>query len=87
MHDDYISRATVYTWFLWAGAALTIGLVWLLALESAPIQYEVATALVAGLTIAAATVGQVRLYALRLCALLRITAGLESPDAELHHIG
>lgn len=37
--------------------------------------------------VSVATVWQVRVYAMRICELLRVTSGLKSPDAEVHTIG
>lgn len=86
MHDDFVSRAAVVALVLWAIAAALIILVWVMALTGAPLRYEGAVALVAIGALTAAAVYQVRLYAVRLCALMRVGTGIQGPDAEMFTI-
>lgn len=84
MNDNYVSRAAVMVMVFWSATGVLIGTTWVLAMLEAPLRYEGATGLTAVLTMALAMVSQMRLYTLRLCNLTRISAGLQSPDAELH---
>lgn len=86
MHDTLISRATVITEALWFLAGLAVAAVWALAIVGAPIAYEVAMAVLAVAIFSAAATWQIRLYVMRLSALVRVVGGLESPDATLHSI-
>lgn len=87
MTDDMVSRATVIASLLWGVALSLVALMWLLALLRLGEGLQRALVLTGVLSLAVAAVWQIRLYVLRLCALIRVGLGLESPDAELHSIG
>jgi uncharacterized membrane protein len=86
MHEDYVSRAAVVVMFLWVAAGALIIAVWIFALSGVPHVYQYAVGTTGMATLAVAITCQVRLYVVRLCALMRATTGLDSPDAELHTI-
>lgn len=86
MNDVYVSRASVLGAALWVVAGMMAALVWVLALLGAPLRYEIAVVILTNFALAAASLYQVRVYSTRLCALVRVVSGLESPDAELHSI-
>jgi uncharacterized membrane protein YqjE len=83
MKDNYISRAAIVTAGLWLVAALLVTITWLLAILGVPPRWVSATAVTAVLAMVAAAVSQTRLYTLRTCGLIRVSAGLETPDAEV----
>lgn len=87
MHDNYISKASLLSWLLWGLAVLAGLLVWALAVMGASLEIEIAMSLTAVFILTVASVWQVRVYVTRLCALFRVSAGLQGPDAELHTIG
>lgn len=86
MHDEYVSRGAVVSVALWGIAAVLIAVVWVMALTGAHLRHEIAVALLAVGALTVAAVYQIRLYAVRLCALMRIGAGLQGTDAELFTI-
>lgn len=81
MNDNYISRSAVITALIWATAGTLVVITWLLAILDAPPRWVSATAVTGVLAMTAAVVCQTRLYALRMCGLIRVSAGLETPDA------
>lgn len=87
LKDNYVSKAVVISYLFWGKTALVVALVWALAIIEAPPDFVVATALLGIVSLIVAAVWQIRLYMLRLCGLIRVSSGLETPDAELHRIG
>lgn len=87
MREGYVSTGTVVAVSLWAVAAVTVGTVWTLVIIGCPQRYISAVAMTTVTSLSVATVWQVRVYAMRICELLRVTSGLKSPDAEVHTIG
>lgn len=87
MNDDLVSRAAVVSLMLWAAAASCVIVTWMLALYGAPLRYEGAVGLTAVASLSVAAVWQIRLYMLRLSALIRVTSGLDGQTAELHAFG
>lgn len=87
MHDNYVSRAKVVALALWLAAAMIGALVWLLAMIEVPLRYENALILTDVAVLAIAGVWQIRLFTMRLCVLIRTTAGLERERSpELHSV-
>lgn len=86
MHDEYVSRGAVVAMVLWGIATALIVLVWVLAVSGAPLRYEGAVGVLAVGALTAAAVWQVRLYAVRLCALMRVASGIQGTDAEMFTI-
>lgn len=87
MNDNYISRAAVAAASLWASAVVLVLTTWGLAFADAPVRWVRPIEASAILAAAVAVASQIRLYALRMCCLIRVTSGLETPDAQLAHIG
>lgn len=81
MNEGYVSRAAIWAAFFWVKAVLLVGAVWALSVLDEPMRWIVPTAVTASLTIALAVVAQIRMSLLRLCRLVRTTAGLEAPAA------
>lgn len=86
MKDRYVSGSTVITEAFWVLATAMVATTWLLALANVQHRWEAATAVTAVFCMAGAITMQFRLYVLRLCSLIRVSNGLESPDARLHRI-
>lgn len=86
MHDQYVSRASVLAVVLWSKSAVCLTVVWVLAAFDVPMRWEGAVGAVAVISAVLAAVWQVRLYTMRICNLVRATAGLESPRPELHSV-
>lgn len=82
MNDNYISRAAVTAAVLWAAAIALVITTWALAAADVP-RWNRPIAATAVLAMAAAVVCQMRLYTLRTCGLIRVSAGLETPDAAI----
>lgn len=87
MNDGYVSKASALAMLFWGLAGVMVCVVWVGAVAHIERGYLTATALTAVLVIALASVWQIRLFVMRLCVLVRVTMGLQSPDAELHTIG
>lgn len=87
MKDDYISRSATITAGLWTLATVLVVSTWLLAILDVPPRWVSATAVTAVMAMACAVVSQTRLYTLRTCGLIRVSAGLETPDADLVTLG
>lgn len=86
MHEEYVSRTTVVAVVLWGICGLLVAAVWVLAASNAPLRYEIATSVMAVTALTVASVWQVRTYTMRLCALMRVGAGLQHAEADLHPI-
>lgn len=86
MHDDFVSRAAVIATTLWCLAIALVALTWGCALRGVPIRYEGAIGLTAMLSLTVAACWQIRMWFTRLCALIRVGSGLQSPDAEFYTI-
>jgi uncharacterized membrane protein YqjE len=86
MKDNYISRAAVTAAGLWLLAAMFVTTTWLLAILDAPPRWVSATAVTAVLCMAGAVVCQMRVYTLRVCGLIRVSAGLETPNADVRNL-
>ena len=84
MHDNYISRAAMIASLLWTTAGALVVTVWVLAAKGADLRFCGAVFATAALCMSLAAVYHVRLYVLRLCGLIRVSAGLQAPDAEIH---
>lgn len=80
MHDNSIPTSRVITGALWTWVILVLLAAWIVFAVG---YHELAAML--GLTAcassAAAATAQIRCYTLRVCALLRVTAGLDGGDA------
>lgn len=87
MHDHLVSKAAVTQVVLWLKAAAFVGATCLLAVLDVDLRWEAAVATLSVAALAVASVWQVRVYMLRLSALVRVANGLDGPDAELHSIG
>jgi hypothetical protein len=85
--DNYVSKAVVISYLLWGKAVIVVALVWVLAIADIAIEYVIASALMGAVSFCLAALWQLRIYTLRLCGLIRVSSGLETPDAELHRIG
>lgn len=86
MNDNYISRDATIAASLWALAVALVIATWLCAILNAPHRWVSPIAITAVLAMALATIAQTRLYVLRTCGLIRVSAGLETPDADVHSI-
>ena len=84
MHDELVSQSKLIAVTLWTLSVLLIIAVWTLAAAGISDSVHRALFLTGVLTIACANVWQVRIYAQRLCALIRVSSGLQAPDAEVH---
>ena len=86
MHDRYISSAKLICCLLWAKALALVILTWVLALIEVPDDWHRAVVLTGVLALSIATVFQIRLSLLRLGRLIRVSAGLETPDADVRQL-
>ena len=81
MHDRYINAARLITAALWVLAGSLYAAAWIVSL------FNWRTAVMLGFTgtlfSCLAGVSQVRCYSLRVCGLMRATAGLEAPSPEV----
>lgn len=81
MNDDYISRSAAIAAAAWGLSIGLLGVVWLcIGLIGPPDHVTVDAAALSTAIIGsvAAAVWQIKLYISRLCALIRVTAGLDS---------
>jgi hypothetical protein len=83
MQDNYVSRAAVIAYLLWATTLVLVVVVWLIALAHPPHVVHRSVGVMAIVSGNVAGVWQIRLYMMRLSGLIRVTNGLESPDADV----
>jgi hypothetical protein len=86
MQDNYISRAATIAALLWVLATALVMATWALAIANASHRWVSPIAVTAVMAMALAVVCQNRLYVLRTCGLIRVSAGLESPNADVRTI-
>lgn len=86
MNDQYVSRCAVYAWSAWAIAGVLLGIVWYAAAESIRPPWLLALCLTTCFAIGIAVTLHVRSYMVRLCALVRTTAGLSTPDEKVRNL-
>lgn len=88
MHESFISRAALIAAVLWFVTVVLLGAVWGLAVVGASPRWELAAAVMACASTSLAGVAQGRVNLLRLCALIRATAGIEpsQPSARIHSL-
>lgn len=84
MHESFISRTQIVAAALWVLVGSLIGSAWLVV-AFAPGNWEWAGLLAATgcATSALAAVAHLKVYSVRLCSLIRVTSGLESPSAQV----
>lgn len=81
MNDDRtISTGAIITGCLWVGVILLLLAAWLTWAGGGPESLPVLLGLTACSTSAAAATAQVRCYAVRLCAVIKITRAAESAE-------
>lgn len=83
MREEFISRAVVVAAVLWSTAVMLVGVTWLVAAVGVALEWVIGTALIAVLSMAIAAVWQIRLYVLRLCALVRVATGLDGQGGDI----
>lgn len=86
MQEEFISKPVVMAALLWGQAVGLVLVTWLLAWWGVDLEWIIAVAVTAILSMAIAVVWQVRLFVLRLGNLVRVATGLDSPRGELHTI-
>lgn len=86
MHDVAVSMSKVVTAALWVLSLLLLLAAWIVGLTYGIHTVSVLLGFTAVIVAAMAGVSQVRLYTLRVCGIMRATAGLVPADAELHRL-
>ncbi len=88
MHDNYLSRTALIAGILWLLVVSLIGGAWLLmALEPDHWKYAGLMAGTGCALSAIAAVAHLKLYSMRLCALIRATRALEDERGGLRSVG
>jgi hypothetical protein len=87
LHDNYVSRSAVGSAILWAVATATQCAAWAIAILD-PGDWLFAGMLATTACVTAVAAGALvgRVYTLRMCALIRATAGLQRPSGDVHSI-
>lgn len=85
MQDNYISKAALCAILLWTATALLLAAVWGLALIDIASRWARPLAVLACVSACVAVVSHLRVWQLRLCAMIRASTGMDSaaPSAEI----
>lgn len=86
MHENYISRMAAVACLFWIIAGVDVAIVWLLAILDAPLRYEGAVGVLAVAMMVAGGMCQMRLYTMRVIALVRAMSGPDGTRGELHSL-
>ena len=87
VRDELVSRAAVISVALWAFSGALVVLVWALAVGDDEDAIGRAATMTGMLTMAVAIVWSIRMYVMRLAAMIRSIHGLDSrPEVELHAV-
>lgn len=93
MHEEFVSRTSLLAMTLWVVVVLLLAMAWLVAIQRPDWWLWAGMLAATGLAVSAvAATAHMRIYAVRMCSLIRATSGLECPpdgtdrDRELHSI-
>ena len=83
MNEAFVSRCAVWASVFWAKSVGLLAAVWVAAAHHVGMEWVIALATTFVFTATIAATIQVRSYMVRLCAVIRATAGIEAPQAKV----
>lgn len=88
MNDErFFPAGAIVAACIWAWVVLLLCAAWASWLLGGPHNLPILLGLTACASSAAAATAHIRCYSVRLCTLIRVTGGLQCPDAEVREFG